>query len=296
MRQSPPPTLGMLRVTRDAIKSDARGFYVQPVSKPSAEALSVHNTINGTVKRLASFLSRTAESIDIAALSMVDFTFGTTLSDTVKSRGVDRRLKEINYMDLAPQRFPVIPGLDTTWLKFLKTLDGAVETSVNLYDDFLLPFKQLLANAINDPESLSSASLRQRSIRYDFDAVLKAMGKDLSGNTRIPVRTWGRLVDRNTDFDEVVGITTTLSMKMEKNNMALVKKTVEEINDLLKTLSTKLVDPSEPYRPSKALIIELSDMTFQLAAAVQFYGITKNNLMLHEKSIAETINRLIKIV
>lgn len=279
------------------LQLEANTAYVMPPrSNVSTEALSINNLVTGTVHKLARFLTDVSMSIELKTLAAIDSYANTNLKDKRVIEKIRSGLEAINYMDIKDQRFPIIPGLDTTWLKFLVELKTNVEIARDLYENFLLPFKVFLGSAINNPESLSSSTISRDINPFDFDKHNKALGATLKGNPRIPVAKWGSLVDRNSDYNIVLTETDLLIKQIEINNPDLIRKETEEIKKLLDTLSKQITDPNLAYRLSKRAILALSDATFNLAQGVEFYGVTYTTLLSHSKSLEEVNKKLLKLI
>lgn len=260
------------------------------------EALSVHRPLAGTVEKLSTFLVDVGQNIDLRLAGIKDTIFSTDVKTKRQEEVFLQRLANVNYMDLAPIRVPVTPGLVVSWPEFLHALGPGVEFSTRILDDIIMPFKKHLAIALSNPEQFSAASTNVQTNIIDFELLHKALKAAVGGNSRVAIRPYGECVKRNSDMAEVLGATHNYHDALAKSNPNLLSAEIDDLRRMVDELSGNIKDSNQQFRLSGKTIANISATAYNVAEAIEYYAVVRTLFTSHEIAMREAVAKLMRAV
>lgn len=265
-------------------------------SAVSLEALSVNRPLASTVVKLANYLSDIGQSIDLQLSGIQDTLFRTDVKSKRQEEILIRGLGNTAYVDLAPIRVPVIPGLSVTWLEFLNNMRPGVEFSSTLMENTIEPFKKFLAVSLSNPEKFSNAATVQNVSIIDFELLKKALAISVHGNVRVAVRQYGDCVKRNADVQEVLSITHNFEDVFSVSNPNLILNEVHSLRKMIDELSGNITDTNQQFRLNGKTISNIASLAYNIAEAIEYYGIVRTMFISHNTAMREAVTKLVRAV
>ena len=255
----------------------------------SVEALSVHKPDAKTISRLINYFSGVQDFIG-GAVSGLGTNGKYKYMDVSKLIKV---LKPITYDDLSEVPLPTPAGLSATYIDYINVLSKAQYFTNSLYDDVLMPFNRWVADCLNDPKKLESVRNNIGVKLHD----LSGIKEDLKGclkNGEAGVNKYGRLLQRNADWDTIGKNMNSVLTTQKKLNNERIQSTVNTITDNVNILIGRLNDPNEPYPISSKNLAELSRVCYEMAIEVEFYALIDYQIRAADTALSDGIEGLIK--
>lgn len=231
----------------------------------SHEALSINRTTAPLLKKLVSYIDGASEFVNKQLNSM------TTPRHELELDATARKAQLRSYADLRTMTIPVPAGLSVTWLQYLDVLEEAHRIVENLYDDTLRPFSLFVGACINDPERTTQLITSHSVTVTDLGPIKKKFSAALSNGTKAE-QQYGKCIQRHTDWTAVRDRTNALINSSKKLPKDLISESISQIDEQLTLLVQKMSDTNNQFRPTPAIIEELSDLTYMLAEKVTFYA------------------------
>lgn len=276
------PTVESIRLGALEVSVEARSLAVV-----SVESLAIHRPnlqllrkLGDLTDDLSSFVSRKMQA----------------LRGEAKLIDLDRLFRQVakdNYLDLTGASVPVPEGMSVKWLEYLSVLSHANGIAMRLYVDTLQPFSMFVGQAINDPSKLSNASFQHGAIVHDLTDVTKAIVKAKSAGKRSEAR-YAEVVTRNSDWTEIEDKMNAILEARKVLPQELVRKTVLELDGLIKKLLKRMGDTGLQYRPSPEVITQLADICHALAEQVSYYAIVTTLIAEARAALESTADELKK--
>ena len=262
----------------------------------STEALSIHRPMAATVERLSSFIKDVTGSIgDTNILCAIDTLLKRNSEFDRNERKVLDRLSGMSYADIKVVKVPCSAGLIVPWLKYLHDLDGGIQFCLRFYEGMLGETTRLLAEIINSPDKMEMIARRYSIEEIDFERMTANVRKDISGPSKVGEQRLGVLLERCSDMPEVVQLTNSYAKALFASNQDLVTERVSQIKRQLNDIADSIVDPNVPYRMSGRNIDQLSKIAFNVAQAVEYYGVIMTLFTEHRRTFEEAIKRMSRL-
>lgn len=261
----------------------------------STEALSVHKPLQATVNKLSGFIRDISTSLkDTDILGSLDTILRRDKSSSAVEQKAIQKVQREAYSDLMSIKLPCIAGLSSTWLKLLRDLDPGVQFAVNFYDRTLNDTTKFLAEVITSPDKLDSIARRYNITSVDYKKLIDDIGVNLTGNSRVAELPYGKLLERNADLQDCVMLTRKFSDELYRSNQDLVTERIAQIKKQLEQIAKDITDPNTSYRMSGRNIDQLARISYNLAQAVEYYGIVLSIFTEHQRSFDQAIVKLAK--
>lgn len=261
----------------------------------STEALSVHKPLAGTVTKLSGFIREVADGFkNTDILGALDTILHRDRTQSTVQQKAAQFVQRNSYADLMSLSLPCIGGLNTTWLKFLTDLEGGVKFATNFYDGTLGQSTKFLAEIITSPDKMDSIARRYNIQAIDFDQLTKTIAGNVSGKSSKGDLPYGKLVERNTDFQSVIALTNRFSEELYSSNQDLVTERIAHIRKQLQQISEDIVDSNTSYRMNGKNIDQLAKISYNLAQAVEYYGVVLSLFTEHKRTFDQACTKLAK--
>lgn len=262
----------------------------------STEALSVHKPITATVQKLSGFINDVADGFRntdiigaIDTLLKKDNNFSRNEKKTLEVMGREA------YTNLMGIRVPCVNGLSVTWLDFLRDLEPGVTFAVGFYDNTLGQTTRFLAEVITSPDKMESIARRYNIAEVDYDQLTQNIGKDVTSNNRKSERPIGKLIKRNADMIDVINLTNRYADSLYASNQDMVTERITQIKRQLQDISEAIVDPNTPYRMTGKNIDQLAKVAFNVAQAVEYYGVVITLFTEHKRTFEQAVEKIARL-
>lgn len=267
-----------LRIQRDLISLEARN----PVS-----------ALKALTGRLPNFVA-----------SIKDFVLGTLGGEEAKvslvnTSRLERKFRTYHYADASALAVYVPPGLNVTYLEYLKALELSQDIVDGLMRETLEPFNQWLAKLLTNPEGLSTirATVRIPGFKeHDLNRAKKEISKCFSKNNTTVKRTYGDVIERHSDLPLVSEGLNKLNERLGKIRRKDLIKKVTEITQSLDLLLERTKQDPETYKVSGATMSAISKLAYTVGEEVEFYSVYSFQLQALTQAVEDSIERLRKVV
>lgn len=259
----------------------------------STEALSVHKPVAATVQKLAGFINDVADGFkNTDILGAIDTLLKKDNNFSRNEKKVLEVMGRESYADLMNIRVPCINGLSVPWLDFLHDMDPAVGFAVGFYDTTLGQTTRFLAEVITSPDKMESIARRYNIGQVDYAQLTQNIGKDVSAGNGKGERPLGKLIKRNADMIDVITLTNRFSDSLYASNQDLVTERITQIKRQLQDISAAIVDSNTPYRMTGKNIDQLAKVAFNIAQAVEYYGVVITMFTEHKRTFEQAVEKL----
>ncbi|EJY3320407.1 hypothetical protein OGA59_004532, partial [Salmonella enterica] len=103
---------------------------------------------------------------------------------------------------------------------------------------------------------------------------------------------FGKLVKRNADMIDAITLTNRFSEQIYGSNQDLVTERIGQIKRQLETVSDAIVDPNSSYRMSGKNVDQLAKVAFNIAQAVEYYGVVLTLFTEHKRTFQQAVEKL----
>ncbi len=200
------------------------------------------------------------------------------------------------YPSLMPLTAFVPEGLKVSYLDYAQALSPAVEHAcqapsvINQYAIFLA---MLVSNRSAIFETQAQTKV-YTALGKERDSLNKEIGKCFTpGGNKTDVKIQD-VVGRNSDWPSIMTATDDMSKAMNKVDRTHLNKKVEECVELLGHIG-KAIAAGEFDKVAPAVIMDLSDGAYQVAAELEFYSVMFYRLDALCKSMDRTIAHVSKV-
>lgn len=206
-------------------------------------------------------------------------------------------LKSHSYLDISPIRAFVPEGMNVTYKEYNAVLEKAVAHSLVIADKTLSEYTTFLGRLItNDDEmrSLNSNDQQYRALANNREKLYAELGSCFKTNSIISETTFGKVTQRNSDWTDVITVSTKNALDISKVDRALLDKRVKEIIRLIDVVKDKA--KREDFKKiSPDVIKHLANGAFQMASEIEFYATTHYRVLSMSGSISNTIDNFKEI-
>ena len=261
----------------------------------STEALSVHKPMAGTVAKLSGFIREVADGFkNTDILGALDTILHRDRQSSTTQQKALKYVQTHSYTDLMNLSMPCVSGQQVTWLKFLTDLEAGIKFATNFYDGTLGQSTKFLAEVITSPDKMDSIARRYNIQAVDFDQLTKDVGGNIKGKSAKAELPFGKLIERNADMQSVVSLTNRFTEELYSSNQDLVTERIAHIRKQLQQISDDIVDGSSSYRMNGKNIDQLAKISFNLAQAVEYYGVVLALFTEHKRTFDQACEKLAK--
>lgn len=262
----------------------------------STEALSVHKPMIGTVQKLAGFIQDVAQGFkNTNIIGAIDTLLKKDKDFTGNERKVLEMLGRTPYTDIADIRLPCMAGLSVTWLELLHDIEPGIGFVVNFYDTTLGQTTKFLAEINTAPEKMEQIARRYNIHDVDFEKLTQNIGRDVSGPGKKAEQRFGKLVKRNADMIDTITLTNRFSEQIYSSNQDLVTERIGIIKKQLEVVSEGIIDPNIAYRMSSKNVDQLAKVAFNIAQAVEYYGVIITLFTEHKRTFEQAVEKLARL-
>lgn len=186
------------------------------------------------------------------------------------------RVQKVPYAQLRPLEVEVPQGLRSDLLSYAQTLQKAAEATATLNDKVLQPYTAWLGEKLGKPGSLTSV-MGASSIRgyeaIDVDGLNDALSAhfDTHGRREYQV-AYGKAILRNQDWFELQQIAGELTEIFDAKMHRAIIEATHEVEARLSLLVDRISKDADAYKVSGEVTKSLADLTYSVAAEVEFYG------------------------
>lgn len=177
-----------------------------------------------------------------------------------------------NYLDLYDTPVFVPQGLSVPMLDHLATLEVVGKTALSVLDSTINPLNQWVGAALNNPGNLKSIMNVPTVKIMEIEKAKKLLANDLKSRNTSSERVLGEMVKRGGDWQHLFDNAERLAGSIQSVKPEQVTARTKVLLDNLDLLIQKVKgDPA--YQMSSPALSSLSKCCYQVAEAVEFYGV-----------------------
>ena len=244
----------------------------------SMEAVAGGNAAAAAVSRLPSFFDKASEFLTKTVLQSLGDFF------SVKNLGwLALNASRANYSELRGLQVVAPPGFKGTLAEYGNTLIKGAEEMDDLYKDVLEPFNAWLGQRVADPESLKNLTNTLRIpglTQPKIEGIQKQLDRYFPDKAEDKPAVYGELFKRQADWVDLNNQVKKLNTLYANGNFERVQKKIPELSELLRLLSARMAEDksAEVYQFSSVTIDKLSQVIFDVAEHVEFYGVLRHRV------------------
>lgn len=164
-----------------------------------------------------------------------------------------------------------------------------------ILDEVLVPYGRWVAEKVSNPKSLSNLTntlqipgLKDLDIR-PLEVRLDAFFPDRNRHT---TAIYGEVFARQQDWERCSSALRKLEDLYKNGRYDRTRAKVRELSELLEKLAVVIRENRIEYQVSSVTIKQLSDITFEIAKMVEFYGILRHRVDEYARSMQDTVDEL----
>lgn len=233
----------------------------------TVESLALFRPNQKTLDRLGGFFTDAGDAIR----KLLGNITSANVAVAIDGRNFLPLIKKADYTPMAGLRVPFPKEFSADYATIIDIMLDVNAAPESLYRDFLQPFSQWVGITLNDPTKMESINQyvnidlnRSKVARSHLDKVIK-------GGSQPEVR-YSRAVRRNSDWEKIIDGINQIAAQNSNVSIDDVRVKVKEIDDLLQVLIGKMNEPSFEFRPSGAFVDKLVNLTYAMAAEIEFYA------------------------
>lgn len=209
-------------------------------------------------------------------------------------------VKKSSYISLAEVAIPVPVGLNVPMLEYL----AALEINQSIIDDLIptvfKPALNFFSLLVASPEQLNGVTASTKAAVRDFEKEYQqakaSIAKCFITNDRTEYMRYGDVYARHADYCTAQERFEGLTARLSKVPASDVRKSVEDICNVLDRLAIRLRQDPDTYAVSGVNAKFISDIAFSLAVAAEYYAGHFYLMQTLNSTIVETDKKLKTIV
>lgn len=210
-----------------------------------------------------------------------------------------KKIAQVRYTDLAPLRVYTPPGLKTTYLDYLKSLEEAEKTILAIPKEVIGPFSFWIAQLLNNPQEMSSQRTHfevKGLVLPDTEKLQKLIMKGVVGGDKQTEQPYSKVVGRNKDWGEIEQCLERLNHHMVGSDRKKIIQEVDVLTTNIDTLVERVKEDPEEYSFSGPALTLLSKTCYDVAKVLEAYSVYCYQLRLTTVAIEDTQKYLSSIV
>lgn len=212
---------------------------------------------------------------------------------TAKRTEFVKKTSNARYVDSTAWAAYVPEGLSVPYAVYLESLGPAVQHAVSMPSMVLAPFSQFLSEMVSD-NARSSGSQRldvfYASLESKREGLNKAMGACFKAGSHQTDVTYGDVVDRNSDWPELLKSVDTLLNAINKVDRRALDKKAKECSQLLGIIYKKLTR-GDYGDMSPQVANNLASGSYQVAKELEFYSAVYYKAAALSAAVNQTIQK-----
>lgn len=205
-------------------------------------------------------------------------------------------VKDIPFARMADFPVPTVAGSPSSWNALLKTLTANQKELDGTIPNMLTPYNVWLANAISNPQELSSNSSIdiRKFTAVDYVSAKDALAKHFTKGDHGDMQLYGRVISKHDDWKPLVKGAEELLYGTEKDlngkggihaTMTLLVTRIEELFELIEK------HPDE-YGINDRNLKVLAERTIECARAVEMVSVNYYNIVQLHSSMADAAAKI----
>lgn len=250
---------------------------------------------------LESAVARVPSFVDKLKTFFSDWTSSIKFSggSAVFKKPVDflRAIGKTTYSDFKQVNLFVPQGLRVNYVTYQDKLLAAMTFILKTEEDFIDPYIKWLGVRVGQPTALAStmsgfgdADILKKDKLVEVErAMQECFAPNGQRSSEVPyMSAIGRQGDWTVVSENLTTLTSTLGEDYHKRLMGKM----DRIEDLLTTISKRMVESPEVYKLSPTTVAEMVTGAYASAKYFEFYGITRYRVDEFRKSVEDSISKL----
>jgi hypothetical protein len=271
-----------MQIGQTDLKAKYTMISMEATGAKKSGALAPTNRLVGFVKDFSVGVHETLGSV-----------VGPYIPVGLTSRNIKNVLKDTKYMDVMHVELPTPVGMVGSYADTLKVLEVFDEELLDIEDRLLSPLGELVGILINNPEERTKLFNNNDARTADVDKLKKLLSEVHDPNDTSSSAKYSTLVQRQSDWDDVVSRLNTLNESYGKLDMKLVRGSVDELSANLKILANRL---GEDKSANGSMLKGLVELVFSAAEEVELLSIYAFRLSVVTKAVEDDMSRLREII
>lgn len=209
---------------------------------------------------------------------------GLTGVEKIEVAKIIKIMESTNYLDAVAIDIPTPKGLSVNFMEFCDLMIEAQKITSAIYDDTLYPFSVYIGTILNDPEKLSNITFTHNVKLHDIQSISRKFSKAFNGTHT--ERPYGKCFTRNSDWRILHSKVNGLLDTHNKVPQELIVRTVNELDDSIRTLLERMKDTNEKFRPNSTAMSNMSQLCYAMAEEIMFYSLFTSYLSAFVESIS----------
>ena len=210
-------------------------------------------------------------------------------------KAIEKPLHGKNYVEVMGENVFIPPGLNCTYLDYLAALEGGNKVIGDLIEKTLKPYANWLAIAVSQPETLQTVrtnSINAKGvITHDLDKVNADIAKCFGNDDASDRSTFGKVYQSMKEVKLVNDKMNDLTQGLIVVSRKEMVKVINDILELLDTLTKRVKEDPETYKASTNVVKMLSDMTYSMALEVEFFSTYSYYVLTLNKALVDTYDQ-----
>lgn len=221
-------------------------------------------------------------------------------------RKVDDRIRNWadreSYITIGDVTVYVPVGLNVTYVTYVSVLEELMTFLQHIDSDLIKPIQKELGAVTNNPDILASKSgfkfntSKASILKLDIEEMTKKLSDCFDANSKDSTMPYKKAFARNSELEEVHKRTSNL---LDQMKVSEPDKVHESVNSLFGTVESLVEVLKDNYGEDEMKKMDgtmvLSEVMYQAAKWVEFYGVVNNQLLMLSSAINDTEEKLLKI-
>lgn len=249
------------------------------------EAASGESALLSALGRLPTYLTKAKDVFQ----GQFTRTVQSVLHVAQNFTGLVYQLRRVDYATVRTLPVQAPPGLNTDLLSYLKVLLAGAQATSRLSEDVLGPYVSWLNSQLARPERLRSLTggiaITEYSAIASEPLLKKISACFVDGGREEAVVPYGKLVKRSADWEEINKLREQISRLFSPAAHKAISNDINELSLSLDTLLTRLAKDPAKYSPGQTVLKDITATAYEVAEAVELYGILRHRFMEVEHSL-----------
>lgn len=246
-----------------------------------AEA-SCESITRSLVGRLSGLMDGIGASLKASASTLAN----ANMLGFVRSKTMDDRSSELNYVSLKKNAIRIPSGLKVTYKSYFTAMNGAAEYIQHVDTDVLMVLQKRLLALYGQPELLlaGTSSDSSRMIKKQHDEMLR-LRANLAGcinpKSTVDIAEFGSGFANMGEWKQVAELSGLLGAATSSIDYNAIAKQMDTTLEYSSRLRNEVISNNDELKASNHGIAELSTMMYNVADIIEFTGafITFNNTL-----------------
>ena len=256
----------------------------------STEAFAGLDSLKTAIEKVPALLSK------VSGFITNKFSKDVIAKGIYKPEVIGRISRSSNYLAYSKMRVYKSVGQKCTTPHLVNVLNESLTSTVSVFLKTELPrAESIIANFAANPTEMKSVRYQDiisKALDANYKASVKSLADCFDGKDTSSEEEFGKLYERNADFEHSVKELSRINDEVYKLNMEDVLRLTDRLNGSFHII-VKAIDNQEPgYDVSPNVVKTLADACYQIAALLEFYSVYLFKLRECTVAVKDTVDAL----